>query len=158
MEIVAAAVGEATGTVDFQSCEQGAYSGVLVGAPPGKVRTIAVAQTTLDTLVSEPGRRPPDVLKMDIEGSELLALRGGTALFEGARPILLAEFSDRRTRPFGYRAVDAYDWLSEREYMLFRFTSGSRLIRDERRNDYDADNLVGCPAEALNRLRPWLLA
>jgi FkbM family methyltransferase len=156
IELIAAAVGESTGVTSFESCDQGAYSGVRVSEHPGRTRTISVAQTTLDTLSREPGRLAPQVIKMDIEGSELFALRGGVDLFERTRPILLAEFSDRRTAPYGYAAADIYDWLAERAYTLLRFDSPFRLVPDERRNAYDFDNLVACPDEALDRLHPWL--
>jgi FkbM family methyltransferase len=156
VETIAAAVGESEGVIDFESCDQGAYSGVRLGDHPGTNTTISVPQTTLDALSSEPGRLPPDVVKMDIEGSELFALRGGADLFERVRPMLLAEFSDRRTSPHGYAAADLYDWLTERDYGLFRFVSPSRLVPDGRRASYDADNLVACPREAVDRLSRWL--
>jgi FkbM family methyltransferase len=157
VETVGAAVGEVEGEVEFQSCEQGAYSGVRLGEHPGTARTISVTQTTLDDLGRSTGL-PPNLVKMDIEGSELFALRSGTTVFEDGRPILLAEFSDRRTGPYGYAAVDIYDWLAERQYTMLRFDGASRLVHDKRRSTYDADNLVACPSEALGRLQFWLKA
>lgn len=46
---------------------------------------------TLDELAAELG--PPDVLKLDVEGVEVEALRGGRELLAGRHPVLLVEFS-----------------------------------------------------------------
>ena len=47
-----------------------------------------VSTTSLDSLVESSRIAPPDFIKMDIEGTELLALRGAKHVFEGYRPVL----------------------------------------------------------------------
>jgi FkbM family methyltransferase len=47
-----------------------------------------VRTETLDSLVGERRIRPPDYMKMDIEGAELLALRGASQTFRKSRPVL----------------------------------------------------------------------
>lgn len=50
---------------------------------------IAVRTVTLDELVFGQGRRPPSVIKMDVEGAEVDVLRGAERTLAVWRPILL---------------------------------------------------------------------
>ena len=46
----------------------------------------------LDEYFGHSGRRPPDMMKIDVEGAELAVLRGTVGLFEaGLRPTILCE-------------------------------------------------------------------
>jgi FkbM family methyltransferase len=49
---------------------------------------LRVRTTTLDSLIQAQKIDPPDYIKMDIEGAELLALRGANETFRRYRPIL----------------------------------------------------------------------
>lgn len=57
---------------------------------------ITVPTLSLDTLFR--GRRPPSLIKMDIEGAEALALRGARSLIASARPKFIIEFHDEGGR------------------------------------------------------------
>lgn len=62
------------------------------GARLGDSGSLRVSTTTLDTLASA-RPRGPDVIKLDIEGHELAALRGGPRLLSSEdRPTLVVEF------------------------------------------------------------------
>ena len=84
--------------------EEGA---VLAGRPR---KEVAVPVVRLDTLVSAGTIRPPDLIKIDVEGHEAAVLRGMMNQLEGKQPALLIEVLslgaayevDRLTRPFGY--------------------------------------------------------
>lgn len=54
-------------------------------------RSETIACRTLDSLAAEIG--PPTVVKLDVEGAEVDALRGGERLLRERRPTLLLEFS-----------------------------------------------------------------
>ncbi len=54
------------------------------------VATIEVQQTTLDAVIAA-GARPPDVVKLDVEGSEVAVLRGATRLLATRRPAIVCE-------------------------------------------------------------------
>lgn len=56
----------------------------------GKRTTVSVPVVTLDSYVAGL-RKSPSVIKMDVEGAELLALRGARDLLSSLRPILLIE-------------------------------------------------------------------
>jgi FkbM family methyltransferase len=81
------AVSDSTGTAPFSRSKP--------GSPMGKLGTVAGAETfdvkltTLDQLIEEVG--VPDVIKMDIEGAEVAALRGAKELLARHAPKWLIE-------------------------------------------------------------------
>ena len=50
----------------------------------------SVPTTRIDSLIAK-GEKPPDVIKIDIEGAEYLALKGGRKLLSEKKPLLLLE-------------------------------------------------------------------
>jgi hypothetical protein len=58
----------------------------------------------LDDLIADGSlSRPPDVVKIDVEGSEMDVLKGATRLLSGPRPPFLIIELNRHTQPcFGY--------------------------------------------------------
>jgi hypothetical protein len=59
-------------------------------------------------------------LKIDVEGAEVDALRGGVELFKGRRPALLVEFSDDAACAEGRELLPAYTFgrLGDRQWLL----------------------------------------
>jgi FkbM family methyltransferase len=62
--------------------EENYYSGF-------KRQTVAVE--TLDAFIEKPGIRPPNVLKIDVEGAEALVLNGARKVLQEHRPLILME-------------------------------------------------------------------
>lgn len=118
-----------------------------------------VATIRLDDYVASHGLDHVDFMKVDIEGAELMALRGAERLLSQARaPTILIELADINTRSFGYEAIAIWDYLVSLGYTMnvlgFR---GHRLHPIERPRDFlIARDLVavkghppGTPQEAL---------
>jgi len=82
VEVLPIAVSDKDGISSFR-LEQSGLMGRLSGEGSATVSTAA-----LDTLVEEGKVLPPDYVKMDIEGAELLALRGASRTFQRFRPVL----------------------------------------------------------------------
>jgi FkbM family methyltransferase len=82
VEVLAIAVSDRNGISSFETEETGFMCHL---SSEGK---ITVPTATLDSLVEEGKVLPPDYVKMDIEGAELLALRGGSRTFQRFRPVL----------------------------------------------------------------------
>lgn len=55
-------------------------------------------------------------IKLDLEGAELLALRGAEQTVERFRPVLLIEFDRSTLRRYGHRPGDLIAWLQARGY------------------------------------------
>jgi len=82
VEVLAIAVSDRNGVASF-AAEQTGFMGRLSGEG-----SLAVSTSTMDSLVAEGKVLPPDYVKMDIEGAELLALRGGRETFQRFHPVL----------------------------------------------------------------------
>ncbi|MCW3041134.1 MAG: FkbM family methyltransferase [Solirubrobacterales bacterium] len=79
------------------------------GNPGGAVETITVPVTTLDDVLAG-GAPPPDVVKLDVEGSEGDVLRGAHDTLRRHRPVVVLELHDTH--------ADALPVLREADYAL----------------------------------------
>ena len=80
---------------------------------------------TLDAYVAEKKIHRMDFVKIDIEGAELPALRGGQQTIERFHPIIHFEYFAKWTEAFGYAAVHLVSFLQTCGYT--HFYSGSLL-------------------------------
>lgn len=75
------------------------------GAQEGE---ITVQTVTLDEFVKEPGARAPDLIKIDVEGAELIVVEGMRETLGRVAPLLLCELHDTK---LGYiEFVDSIDY------------------------------------------------
>lgn len=94
VEVLAQAVADVSGTQDLYVVADASWSHLASrGNPGGAVQTIAVPVVTLDEVVAG-GAPPPDVVKLDVEGSEGDVLRGAREVLRAHRPALIVELHD----------------------------------------------------------------
>ena len=117
VEALVAAVADAPGIAELCIARRGRAGNHLLRVPgstqAGGTREVRqVAAVTLDTLLN---RFPaPQVVKIDIEGAELLCLRGAARLLREIRPVIFCEVTGENAgeagtllRGYGYRLFDA---------------------------------------------------
>jgi FkbM family methyltransferase len=84
---------------------------------------------TLDDLASTyPDLSRTDVLKLDVEGAELAALRGAESLVAQARPAILLEVSAKQLQRRDATVESLDDWLSAHDYLCLQVV-GERNTR-----------------------------
>jgi FkbM family methyltransferase len=107
------AVGDRDGTVGLEMHEDSGNSGVVetVGVPQ-------VRMTTLDTWWRGAGVKNIQAIKLDIEGAELLALKGAEQLLRAERPVLVCEADEELQDRFGYGPRELLDQLAALEYRV----------------------------------------
>jgi FkbM family methyltransferase len=89
--VVVAAVTDTVGTAELSDGEYSVMTSLKdAGTAP---KTITVATTTLDREITE--YPVPDVVKIDIEGAEIDALRGAHVLIDNNKPIFLVELHSK---------------------------------------------------------------
>lgn len=134
------AAGENNELVELQVAERGRSSNFIGmyrgGTQAGGVReSHQVLSVSLDWI----GRhvRPPDVLKVDVEGGELAVLRGARGMLDDYRPVVLAEVYERNREEvgdlldeIGYRFFDATRKLEEDPKPLPKPTSETLCLPD----------------------------
>jgi len=154
-----AAVVEVDAETGFVAVSQGAYSAFRVAEAPGERSQIRVRQTTLDTVMEERNVGSVDLLKVDVEGAELLVLQGGErCLTQAPRPLLLCEFNDVRAAPYGHTGSQVYAWLHDRGYAWFSLPGGATLKAETEGRAYRYTNLLACPPEKRDRIAAMMSA
>lgn len=73
---------------------------------------------TLDAYCAREGLTRLDVLKIDVEGSELAALRGAAHTLETLRPQLIIEVNEATSRAGGYEAREILELISGHGYAV----------------------------------------
>jgi FkbM family methyltransferase len=75
---------------------------------------------TLDSYLSDRGIGPVSFVKVDIEGAEILFLKGAGSLFQqDVPPIILMEMALEQTGNFGYKPDDLIRFIDERAPYVF---------------------------------------
>jgi FkbM family methyltransferase len=98
--------------------------------------------TTVDVFMKDHHVPRVDVMKVDIEGAELMLFRGARDLLERAdAPLILYEGFGSLTRGFGYHPVEILWFLESCGYSLFVLNSDTGAI-SELKPDYQYDSMV----------------
>ncbi len=84
---------------------------------PAEVGEERVAATTLDRFCRERGLTPA-LLKVDVEGAELLVLRGAAGLLRAARPRVLCEVHPAQMQNVGCRVADFEAFVRDAGYRI----------------------------------------
>lgn len=70
----------------------------IVKAEVGMTSQVDPPRLSLDDFVRREGARPPDLIKIDVEGGELLVLKGAHQVLTTHRPAILLEFHSEALR------------------------------------------------------------
>ncbi len=134
--------------------EETGYSSIRdLGAGAATVDTVRTL--TIDSLLGE--LPPVRLVKLDIEGAELMALRGMAQLIKRDEPFIITEIDDQFLRQLGYDAQQQCDFLTERGYALYRIVERGEL-KVLHTPPTDRCNLLACPpgVEGLALAQPVL--
>ena len=107
--------------------EADSSANVEIGTSQDKRITVPVC--TLDEYCEARGIRRVDLLKIDVEGAEMLVLRGAARLIASSRPEMLIELHQAQAHAFGHPVEEVIDHLQALGYQLFRILPGMRRPR-----------------------------
>jgi FkbM family methyltransferase len=122
IKIVSAALSDQLGESEFYQVtneEQHELSGLKNRhwIKPYPVKRIHVELTTIDSICA--GLHRLDFLKLDVEGAEMNALRGGQRTVEKFRPIVSFEQDQFSPQYFGYTWQDLLDYFTSLQYEIY---------------------------------------
>ena len=101
-----------------------------------------VRVVTLDSLEAEHGLAPLDFLKLDIEGGEYRALRGGQSVLEASdRLVVMFESDAQWCKRAGCRREDTFEFLRSSGFSVYAWGGQSRGWRSEPRDLLKRDML-----------------
>lgn len=106
----------------------------------------------LDQIVPLEGLQRIHIIKMDIEGAELGALRGAVDTLQRDHPLLLLELSDRLLQHQRASSVEVLSLLAQLGYRVYGFDAASGLPGAlAARAYYDSENIIAVAGDSL----PW---
>jgi FkbM family methyltransferase len=107
-------------------------------------QSVTVSATTLDKYCKHHGVRP-DLIKVDVEGAEFLALNGAKSLLQlpaSAAPTWILEYSSATYARFGLRTTDVSSLLTNAGYKLFEIRPDASLSPISSLNVSEIKNLL----------------
>ena len=123
--VTRSAVSGTSGTLAFAAGDNSELNAVgTTGA------VLQVPSVTLDQMSAEQGWQDVDFVKLDVEGHELEAIRGGAAFFQAASPLVMLEV--KAGNRFDLRALDL---LLENGYDAYRMLPGPLMLVPFDRHD-----------------------
>lgn len=117
----------------------GITCGSLEPYTPHLTESCEVSMTTLDHFLSLHPESRIGLIKLDIEGAELLALRGGEDTLLRHRPVIIYEENRPALEAFGYTVTDLRDFLQAKNYRLYEI---EKLAEE-------TNNILAVPEERL---------
>ena len=119
-----AAVSDISGTAKLSKYEPGYEVFASLGSQARESTSIVgheeVKTIRLDDYIESAEIDHVDFMKIDIEGAELLALRGAEKLLSQKKsPAILLELADINTDGFGYKAIEIWDYLEHFGYSIY---------------------------------------
>lgn len=138
----AMAVGETTGTVRF-SCEQDTMNRISTGDDGG----LAATEVPIDRLDNILAGQRYAMGKMDIEGAELMALRGAQKMLSDHNPPVWLLELNGALHAFGFDEQGFADWLADQGYDLALYDADSRTFRFENKPWIEAGNVLAISRE-----------
>jgi len=105
-----------------------------------------VHKTTLSNVLANAGIDRIDLIKMDVEGMEEMALKGSSTIIERSRPKIIIELNPGRASAIGLNADGAWELLRSLRYSMYEIASGGELLKVIRPPQHLV-NVVAFPTE-----------
>lgn len=109
-------------------------------------KTQSVNLQTLDKLATQLKLTQLDFIKLDIEGSESLALSGGASVINTFRPLILLEVFNQSLMQQQSSANQVWQFLLDHNYQLYRFHPVTGLlIKADTPTQHQSENILAVP-------------
>jgi FkbM family methyltransferase len=107
--------------------------------------------TQLDTFVKEQNIQSCHLVKIDVEGAEVMFLQGGMSFLSQTRPIIYGEFNNYFLPKFGHSFLDVVNIVSPWGYRFFQQTKLGQFIEIEQPKP-NLEHLLLMPSETPDSL------
>jgi FkbM family methyltransferase len=111
--------------------------------------TEPISTNTLDNYVRSNGLKRLDFIKIDVEGAELLVLKGAAKSLEDMRPVVYCEVESRWTQRMGYQPSELFQFMKEKSYLPY-VLEGNGLVLVEGYQEEFGDYLF-LPRESIDK-------
>ncbi|WP_319421888.1 FkbM family methyltransferase [Pleurocapsa sp. FMAR1] len=107
--------------------------------------------TRLDTFVKKANIKNCHLIKIDVEGAEVMFLRGGASFLSQTRPIIYGEFNNYFLPKFGASFMDVVDIVSSWNYRFFQQKKSGHFIEIKQFKP-DLEHIILAPSETPNSI------
>ncbi|MFI5162344.1 MAG: FkbM family methyltransferase [Sphingobacteriales bacterium] len=116
--IIDKAVSDSEKVITFNLADEadGAYDSMLDTKRIAFTRSVEIDCTTIDTIWNQRNKPEVSFIKIDIEGGDLLALKGGMECIKTCRPSILLEWNYINIKAFGLVNKDFFDFFQSINY------------------------------------------
>lgn len=153
--VVAGAIADRPGVVPmvWKDAEGRRLTGMThIGRPGERGDAVPVEAFTLDDYCARQPQRRISLVKCDVEGAELLVLRGAVSIIDRWRPLVFCELYEDYCAKYGYHASDVFEFFGARRYRPWTIERGTFHSLDPARYGGRGDVLFA-PSEDV-RIRP----
>lgn len=110
------------------------------------VANALVRITRLDAFAREKGIEACHLIKIDVEGAEVMFLRGGIEFLSRHRPIIYGEFNHYWLKQFSHSFLDVVNIIQPLNYRLFKRTNKVQFI-EIKQPAVGTEDVLLCPLE-----------
>lgn len=153
VQVIAAALGEQEGSLPIFDQQENFTDGTRHEGLPTLFASNSrhharevVPVKRLDDVLRELGISRVDVIKLDIEGAEWIALRGAVNTITSCRPTLILEIGRETCRAAGYEPEALVEWLVSLNYRIEKVIEGGKTLPITSALLDDFQNIVAYPA------------
>ncbi len=127
--------------IHAMNCPDAELHQVALGDREGTVRLSKGIKSTGDTHITLDGEyearlerldsfdvKDVDFIKLDCEGYELFALRGGEETIDEYRPVIIVEQKPGKAKSYGLDDTEAVEWLKKKGYSLKAVLAGDYIL------------------------------
>jgi len=127
--IIDKAVAEKEGSIHFNvaNSKDGAYDSIGDTKRVSFKNTIEIECTTIDRIWQARNKPNVSFIKSDIEGADLLALKGGLECIKQCRPGILIEWNLTNIKGFELKNKDLFDFVQSINYELYSLPNLNKL-------------------------------
>ncbi|MBP2112944.1 FkbM family methyltransferase [Paenibacillus silagei] len=135
----------------------GSEDAALIIDPALQHETYHCRVQTLDTYIEQQQISHIDLVKIDIEGGELKALKGMEQYLQRhhEKPLLMLEATEVLALRFGNSISDVFRFLKQYQYQLFQL-SAEELVELDSAAEVQAQNIFGLQPEHIRRYSPFI--
>ncbi len=151
----AIALGERTGTIEYfysEDQEMGNLQADILVKGSRMLKKGATSMVKLDDYVAQDVIEKVDFIKCDIDGAEVLFLRGARKTIETKRPVIILEVNERAQKAQGHSCREIFEELGCFGYSFFSLRFNLRQIEANEFGRNFKDNILCLPADKLHTL------
>jgi FkbM family methyltransferase len=107
-----------------------------------------VLLVNLDGFIDTKSLLPPDIIKIDVEGSELKVIQGAKNTINNFCPVLIIEYSVNTAKDAGYKPQDILSNINMKDYTIYGIPTNEtdfNLVNFDNLHNIDISNIVAIP-------------